>query len=235
MAFDKMAFDPADGIKNKTSFVSTPADEDAARKQFQDVFDQLRDGINALIDALEATTSGSSGAENIGIKSITGVTGATVAAQIASLKTLIDAKLSAVPDNSVTEAKIASGAVTNTKIGASAVGESNIETGAVTSSKIGTGAVTTAKLATGGVTLATLSSDVANGYTKIGTYANADSITNTGIYTGSSGALLHIQLTGYAFQLSFYGESSLNTSLQYRRKVASTWSDWQEISFVFAG
>jgi hypothetical protein len=50
----------------------------------------LKDAFNTLIDALKLTTSGDSGAKNIGATTISGVTGTDVQTILESLKTLID-------------------------------------------------------------------------------------------------------------------------------------------------
>lgn len=55
MPFTRAAYTPTDGLKNTTSFPTNPADETAARKQFQDVFDQIKDDVNVLEGELEAT------------------------------------------------------------------------------------------------------------------------------------------------------------------------------------
>jgi hypothetical protein len=55
MGFTRAAFTPTDGIKNTTTYPTTPASETEARKQVQDNLDQMRDAINALEIELEDT------------------------------------------------------------------------------------------------------------------------------------------------------------------------------------
>lgn len=190
MSFTEMAFNPADGLRNKTSYPTAPDSENAVRECLQASADQLRDYINEiLIPALESAAAGLSGAERIGSAEITGVTGETIYAQIANLKSQLDgvsqgavsdgsittAKLA---DASVTTAKVANGAITAAKLGEDvdlsvqnnevttqkiangAVTADKIATGAATSGKIGTGAVTADKIGTGAVTKIKLGSDV---------------------------------------------------------------------------
>ena len=182
MSFTEMAFVPADGLKNITTYPTEPASETAAREMMQEPLDQLKTFLNeTLIPALEATAAGQSGAHKIGSTAITGVTGENVNAQIADLKAQIDGvSQGAVTDGSITTAKLATdavetakiqdgavttdkladgifgtvadGAVTTDKLADSAVTAGKIGTGAVTAGKIGVGAVTADKIATGAVT-----------------------------------------------------------------------------------
>jgi hypothetical protein len=94
-----------------------------------------------------------------------------------------------IPDASIVEAKIGTGAVTEGKIGTGAVTEGKIGTGAVTADKIGTGAVTADKIGTGTVTEGKIGTGaVTEG--KIGSLAvtsgklAADSVINTKIPSG---------------------------------------------------
>jgi hypothetical protein len=68
----------------------------------------LKTYINdTLIPALESTTDGSSGADQIGATAITELTGTTVQSLLESLKTYIDnAILGAIPNGSITDAKL---------------------------------------------------------------------------------------------------------------------------------
>jgi hypothetical protein len=84
-----MAFEKLDGFSKKVSDLSdkpslTPT---ALKAQFDAAPDELRVSFNALIDALKKTTSGDSGAKNIGATSITGLTGSDVQTLLGSLKT----------------------------------------------------------------------------------------------------------------------------------------------------
>jgi hypothetical protein len=63
--------------------------------------------LNALIDALAATTADDSGAANVGVEAITGVTGANVQAILEDLKEQIDASnLGEIGDGSLTDEKL---------------------------------------------------------------------------------------------------------------------------------
>jgi microcystin-dependent protein len=55
MPFTRVACTPTDGLNNSTSFPTNPVSEVAARKQVQDVIDQVVSGINTLETQLEAT------------------------------------------------------------------------------------------------------------------------------------------------------------------------------------
>ncbi len=147
--FSKMEFSPADGLKNKDAFITTPVSEDDARKQVQDVVDQIKDYINNdLIGELENAETNNSGAGKIGSQPIENVSGTTVFDQIFDLKSQLD---TAVADGfttgSVSTVAIANAAVTHDKIADNAVGESQIIDGSVTADKIEAGAVTQSKFA----------------------------------------------------------------------------------------
>jgi hypothetical protein len=84
-----MAFQKLDGFSKKVSDLSdkpslTPT---ALKAQFDAAPDELRVSFNALIDALKKTTSGDSGAKNIGATTISGLTGTDVQSLIENLKT----------------------------------------------------------------------------------------------------------------------------------------------------
>ena len=113
MSFTQPALDPVDGLRNTTAYITRPANETDARAQIQGVIDQVVDLIKQLISELESTTE-TSGAENIGSKAIDGVTGTTVYAQLADLKSKIDALVAvSVPSGSIDNDKLA----TDVKIG----------------------------------------------------------------------------------------------------------------------
>lgn len=56
--------------------------------------EELRQKHNGLIDDLQSTTDSSSGADNIGVTSITGISGNTVQSVLEGLKAYIDSKTS---------------------------------------------------------------------------------------------------------------------------------------------
>ena len=128
MAFTRMAFDPAGGLKDAGSYPTTPESEAQARAQVQRVSDQLRDYINdSLIEQLESAQHEQSGAEMIGSAPIEYVTGETVRAQIVDIKRQIDdVSVGSVTDGAITQDKLADGAVTASKIGAGAVSKAKL-------------------------------------------------------------------------------------------------------------
>jgi hypothetical protein len=87
-----MAFEKLLSFAKKVSDLSdkpalTPT---ALKAQFDAAPDELRESFNALIDALKKTTSGDSGAKNIGATTITGLSGTDVQTILASMKTYMD-------------------------------------------------------------------------------------------------------------------------------------------------
>jgi hypothetical protein len=68
---------------------------------------ELKITLNALIDSLNATTAGTSGAKSIGAETIAGLSGNDVQTLLASLKNQIDSTvLGSVPDGSITDQKL---------------------------------------------------------------------------------------------------------------------------------
>lgn len=89
----------------------------ALKQKFDDYGAADKTYVNGLIDELEATT-GTSGAENIGSKTVSGLAGNTIWAQISALWTAVqNIVIGTLPDNSVTNDKIA----TASKIGFSLI------------------------------------------------------------------------------------------------------------------
>ncbi len=89
MAFEKMG-----------SFTFNHADQadelnlaaDTAKQKFDSRASELKTAINKVVDLLNATTDGASGADNVGAMAISGVTGTSVQAQMESMKGLVDGK-----------------------------------------------------------------------------------------------------------------------------------------------
>ena len=89
MAFEKMgnfSFNHA----NQADELNLPADE--AKAKFDSRANELKTAFNKVVDLLNATTDGASGADNVGATAIDGVTGTTVQAQMESMKGLVDGK-----------------------------------------------------------------------------------------------------------------------------------------------
>lgn len=150
MGFTKMKYTPEKGLKDVDAFPSTPVSEDAAREQFQRMFDQVRDHINALVEALENVTTGTSGAESIGSAPVSGLADAdgvndvTVRAQIVRLKQQLDESVASLQQAIVQAAigevdvlsQIKEGDITGDKIAPGQIGTAHIADGAVTPEKL---------------------------------------------------------------------------------------------------
>lgn len=142
-----MKYTPEDGLKDKSEFIITPVSEDAAREQFQRLFDQVKTQMNALMAALENSEAESSGAGNIGIEPVAGVTGTTVLEMIQSLKTQINGiSAGSLSANIVETEHIKAGAVTLAKMAAGSVNTDQLLDGAVTANKMRAGTITADKL-----------------------------------------------------------------------------------------
>jgi len=74
---------------NPSDFPTIETSETQVRLDIQDLYDQIRDDVNVIAGELESTTSGSSGASNIGTSLISGVSGTNVQAMLADLKSQI--------------------------------------------------------------------------------------------------------------------------------------------------
>ncbi len=147
MSFNRMKYTPEDGLKNMIAFPMVPVNEDAAREQFQRLFDQVTMQVNTLMAALESTESGYSGAENVGVSPITGVSGATVHAMLENLKTQMDGISAGVLTDGLVETKhIKDGAVSLAKMAAGSVGTAQLADAAVTGDKLSAGAISGEKL-----------------------------------------------------------------------------------------
>jgi hypothetical protein len=71
--------------------------------------EELKTTLNNLVDSINSTTTGNSGAKNVGVESIAGLTGNDVQALLSALKNQMDSTvLGQIPDGAVTEAKLSS-------------------------------------------------------------------------------------------------------------------------------
>lgn len=148
--FEDFAFSPAEGLRDHAYSPTEPENEEAIRGQIQGVSDQLRDHLNALQRQLNSVEAGTAGAQRIGAAAIAGLEGQTVARQLASLKNLIDqTAVGAIPDNTLSAAKLKDGAVTGPKLAAEAVTAEKLAPGCVSHEKLADGAVTAEKLGDG--------------------------------------------------------------------------------------
>lgn len=86
MSLTQVAYTPATGLKDSVAFPTTPVNEAAARKQVQDMFDQIKDAVNVIVGQLVSVVDGSSGADQIATTAITDLTGATVQALLESIR-----------------------------------------------------------------------------------------------------------------------------------------------------
>ena len=184
MAFTKMAFNPAEGLRDSAKYPSTPESEDEARAQIQGRLDEIRDYLNGILTAqLQNAETGTSGAERIGSAAIQNVTGTTVRAQIADLKGQIDDFVEgSVSDGMISEPKLADGAVTENKLAADAVSTPKIQDGAVTAAKLAANALDGANLVNVSVTRDKIAND-AIGPDQIAEFAVTETKINAGAVT----------------------------------------------------
>ena len=112
------SYTPTDGLKNKSSFPTYPANEDAWRKQFQDMFDQIPTEINAILSILHTTTLGASGTEEDASPTITGITGNTIYSQIYNLLSLeqSDKAYLLAQMQAMTQGSVSDGAIIDSKL-----------------------------------------------------------------------------------------------------------------------
>ena len=163
--------------ESATDFPTHESVEAVVRADRQYLFEEIRQWLNAVIDAVIA--------EEIPFAASEGIPADDIQSAIANVKQQLDEAVieGEVPDGSITEAKLATGAVTNSKIGAGAVtseklgsdvhlledhsvtqekladpavGTDQLMNYAVTSAKLATDAVTETKLANGCITTSKL-------------------------------------------------------------------------------
>lgn len=103
MQFTNFDFVPPDGLRDTSVYPDTPVSSAAAREQFQGLYDQLKSGLNTLMELL----SGENGGNYIG-NEVDGLDADTVKGQIEELLGMIlDIEEGIVPDGSITNAKLA--------------------------------------------------------------------------------------------------------------------------------
>lgn len=135
------SFDYTRKWTNSDDFPTYEAEEAKVRADMQALFDQIRDALNALAQAISAA--------NIPFTATTGIPGVSdVQAAIEAVQAQIaGAVLGDIPDGSLTSAKLADGAVTEAKLAEDAVTGEKIADGAVGGSKLAGGSVDSTKLA----------------------------------------------------------------------------------------
>lgn len=128
--------------RSEDDFHTYEGNEEKVRDDMQCLFDEVRDALNRLAQAILAA--------NIPFTSTPGVPGVSnVQAAIEAVQAQIaEAVLEGlVPDGTITTAKLADGAVTEAKLAEDAVTGEKIADGAVSPDKIAAGAVDASKLA----------------------------------------------------------------------------------------
>ena len=81
---------------NKPSdFPTIETSEAQVRADIQELYNQVRSGVNLIADELESTLEGVSGASQIGVAAIDGVAATNLQAALLELKTLVDSKVAA--------------------------------------------------------------------------------------------------------------------------------------------
>lgn len=126
---------------NPEDFPTYEAEETKVRSDMQSLFDQIRDALNALAQAIDAVNIPFTATAEIPNVSNVQAAIAAVQAQIASVA------LGDIPDGSLASAKLADGAVTEAKLAEDAVTGEKIADGAVGGSKLADGSVDSSKLA----------------------------------------------------------------------------------------
>lgn len=89
MAFEKMGAFTFNHTRQPDE-LNSPADE--VKKNFDSRGNELKTALNKIVDLLNSTVDGFSGADNVGATGKNGLTGTTVQALIDELKTLVDVK-----------------------------------------------------------------------------------------------------------------------------------------------
>ena len=151
MGFSRILYTPGDGLKNKEAFKTTPVSEDAAREQFQRLFDQVKVQVNALMAALESVgnqnqPSGARqiGSAPIGLLSYEGAAAETVWTQLAAMNEKVNEAISGglsiseiIGDGDVVSSMLDDGAVTADKLADGSVSGSKLQAMAVDADKLG--------------------------------------------------------------------------------------------------
>ena len=168
MAISEMAFVPATGWNDPTTFPEKVNNANDVRDMLQLLHDQTKDYLNdtvkPAIDALQSGTIPTGKIEN----------GAVTTAKIAD-GNVTTAKLD---DGAVTTVKIADGAVTNAKLGAKAVKQANIDDLAVGTGQIAAKAVTAAKIDDATITATQIANSTITGAKIAGTTIAGSNLAN---------------------------------------------------------
>lgn len=135
------SFDYTKKWTNPEDFPTYEAEEAKVRSDMQELFDQIRDALNALAQAIEAANIPFTA--TVEIPNVTNVQAAIAAVQAQ----IAGAALGEIPDGSLMAVKLADGAVTEAKLAEDAVTGEKIADGAVGGSKLAEGSVDSSKLA----------------------------------------------------------------------------------------
>jgi hypothetical protein len=127
--------------RSEDDFHTYEGNEEKVRDDMQCLFDEVRDALNRLAQAIEAANIPFTATAEIPNVSNVQAAIAAVQAQIAG------AALGDIPDGSLTSVKLADGAVTAPKLAEDAVTGEKIADGAVGGSKLAEGSVDSSKLA----------------------------------------------------------------------------------------
>lgn len=149
MSFTRAVFTPTNGLRDSSTYITTPATEADARSQIQTGLDQMRDAINTFETELESVVDGSSGADKVGITPITGVAGSTIQAITEDLKAQIDTKSAS--SNVYTKTELDGGQLDTryyTETETNTIFSTKSEVAGIVLGQIPDGTLTTAKMAT---------------------------------------------------------------------------------------
>ncbi len=150
---NKIQFDPVDGLKNKNVYPAQPVSEDAARAQLQDLHDQTKDYLDDVVDILNSTTDGTSGADNVACPTLIGGGGLTVKTNLEKVVNEIqNIQVGQIGENAIATSNIQNDAVTLSKIANDSISTLKIQDDAITSDKITDNAITTAMIQDDAVT-----------------------------------------------------------------------------------
>ncbi len=146
MSFNRMKYTPEDGLKNMIAFPMVPVNEDAAREQFQRLFDQVTMQVNTLMAALENAQVEYSAARSIGCEPVSMLEGGgeTIFSQLEALSVKLQQAIQGemsigeiIHDNDIKTNMLEAGAITSDKLANGAVTGDKLSAGAISGEKLG--------------------------------------------------------------------------------------------------